>query len=105
MASKSKTPMIGDVVVSHLHGYVGMVFFIHPNLYAVQQNNPDGLDDWFDKQVPILHPALKKKKWVEVILFETYGSVLLPAGTVEVVLPFSRTKLLMAELVKAAKKQ
>lgn len=104
MAIKSKSPAIGDVVISHLHSYVGMVFFVHPNLYAVQWNNASGLDDWFEKQRPILHPALKSKKWVEVILFSTQGSVLLPAGTVEVVLPFARTKLLLAELVKSAKK-
>lgn len=98
-------PRPGDLVQSILHQYVGMVFLVHPNFYVIQDSMPNtDMDEWFKLQKPALHPALKKKPWVEVLLFQGEHSVLLPAGTVEVLVRFSRIKKLLAEFAEEAKK-
>jgi hypothetical protein len=100
----STYPNIGDVVESVLHGYVGLVFFVHPTLYDVQWSTDANLDEWFKKQNPPLHPVLKGRHWIEMILLNRSGSVLLPASTVKVHVPFSRIKNLLLEFAENAKK-
>lgn len=100
-----RVPKIGDVVVSIPHGYYGMVFFTHPHLYAVQWTTDKELDSWFRQQKPTLHPTLKSKPWVEVLLMQVEQSVLLPASTVEVIVPFARIKKLLTEFAEHAKKK
>lgn len=95
----------GDLVQSVIHGYVGMVFLVHANFGEVQSTIASDLTEWFSLQKPQLHPALKKKPWVEVLLLHGEHSVLLPAGTVEVLVRFSRIKKLLAEFAEDAKKR
>lgn len=94
----------GDLVQSIIHGYVGMVFLVHSNFGEVQSTIAADLTEWFSLQKPALHPSLKKKPWVEVLLLQGDHSVLLPESTVEVLVRFSRIKKLLAEFAEDAKK-
>lgn len=99
----NKKPNIGDLAESIIHGYIGLIFFVHPTLYDVQWTTDGNLDEWFKKQNPPLHPALKMKSWVEMILLNRSGSVLLPASTVKVHVPFHKIKKLLLEFTENAK--
>lgn len=101
----SNRPHIGDLAESIIHGYIGLVFFVHPTLYDVVWSTGADIEEWFKKQNPPLHPTLKNKHWVEMILLNRNGSVLLPASTVKVHVPFYRIKKLLLEFTENAKKK
>lgn len=98
-------PQAGDLVKSKIHNYIGMVFITYSSLYDVQWATNIDLDHWFAEQKPQLHPALKKKGWVEVLLMQADTSVLLPADTVEVLVPFRRIKRFLLEIAEDAQKK
>jgi hypothetical protein len=98
-------PKAGDLVESRIHGYIGMVFLVHRNFHEISWTTKADLDEWFRLQNPPLHPSLKKKQWVEVLLMQADTSVLLPADTVEILVPFSRIRRFLTEIAESSKKK
>jgi len=94
---------VGDLVQSDIHGYHGWVFMVYPTFISIPTVDAYAMEVWFKTQKPPIHPALKKKPWIEVLLLKDGDSVLVPMGTVSILVPFAILRHKLEDIIAISK--
>jgi len=76
---------------------------VYSSFGSIPTTDVYAMEQWFRTQKPPIHPVLKKKPWIEVLLLKDGGSVLVPMGTVTILMPFAILRHKLEDIIAISK--